>query len=347
MRQGRKTVSASPDIHDTDRKTTSLAAGIADVLPPAAGVAGPTGRADNARAISMQSGPANSSAHAGAWVSAGDIFIQPAASVAIAGGTTVIASATGEPGLKAGPALDVVLPRGADSLATATEMGGILARTSAMAESTGGKKAGGLISSTGLDFTDAARSGSGAAASKIVPSLGVTGEAGLNAAIAAADGDPANTGAITIDISGAIDLTSGPLTEINLASGNSLTIAGTNGSGGGQSQTLDGGGTQRGLFIYAGTVKLENLALNDMTARGGNGGNGAGGGAGLGGALLVGGASKVILDNVTFSGDAAVGGDGAPGSPPGSGGGGGLGAGGAPGSRGAVGGSGSDGGDFD
>ena len=155
----------------------------------------------------------------------------------------------------------------------------------------------------------------------------VTTETALNAAIVAADGAAANIGAMTIDIAGGISLTTA-LEAINLKAGNSLTIAGTNGSGGAKSQTLDGGHARRGLFVYAGTVTIENLALNDMTAKGGNGGGGGGGGAGLGGALFVTGVSdgdggaKVTLDNVAFSGDAAVGGGGAGQSLSGGGGGG-------------------------
>jgi len=75
----------------------------------------------------------------------------------------------------------------------------------------------------------------------------VTTETTLNAAIVTADGAAANTGAMTIDIAGGISLTTA-LEAINLKAGNSLTIAGTNGSGGAKSQTLDGGHAQRGLF---------------------------------------------------------------------------------------------------
>jgi hypothetical protein len=169
----------------------------------------------------------------------------------------------------------------------------------------------------GIKFTTSSdgHSGTKVAASNL-------GEMNLNAAIAAANAAAANTGAITIDVPASISLTT-PLTEIDLKSGNSLTIAGTNGSGGALTQTIDGVHAQRGLFVYAGTVTIENLALNDMTAQGGAGGvggtadaGGGGGGAGMGGALLVTGVSdgvggaKVTLDNVTSTGDAAVGGNG-------------------------------------
>ena len=88
---------------------------------------------------------------------------------------------------------------------------------------------------------------------------------------------------------------------------------------------LDGGGTQRGLFVYAGTVNIQNLTISNMVARGGTGGGGTGGGggvgggggAGLGGGLFIannsahGAApSNVTLTNVTFAKDTAAGGAG-------------------------------------
>jgi hypothetical protein len=132
---------------------------------------------------------------------------------------------------------------------------------------------------------------------------------------------------VIIDVADEISLAS-PLEAINLASGNTLVIQGTNGSGGAQAQALSGGGVQRGLFIYVGTVTIENLALDNMTAKGGNGSVGGGGGAGLGGGLFATGSSdgeggaKVTLANVSFINDSAVGGNGGGG---GGGGGGGLG----------------------
>ena len=58
---------------------------------------------------------------------------------------------------------------------------------------------------------------------------------------------------------------------INLPAGSTLTIQGTNGSGGAAVQTIDGGGTERGLFVYSGDVTVENLTLENMLAQGGNG----------------------------------------------------------------------------
>ena len=134
--------------------------------------------------------------------------------------------------------------------------------------------------------------------------------------------DAAPNTAYTIDITGTIDLTTA-LLAINLESGSSLTIAGTNGSGGVEVQTLDGGDSQRGLFVYAGNVTVENLTIQNMSAVGGAGGGGdtgsglgGGGGAGLGGGLFVTGSSdgvggaNVTLDNVSFINDAATGGAG-------------------------------------
>ena len=151
--------------------------------------------------------------------------------------------------------------------------------------------------------------------------------------------DAAPNTAYTIDITGTIDLTTA-LLAINLESGSSLTIAGTTGFGGVEVQTLDGGHSQRGLFVYAGNVTVENLTIQNMSAVGGAGGGGdtgsglgGGGGAGLGGGLFVTGSSdgvggaNVTLDNVSFINDAATGGAGGGGGGErvGGGGGGGLG----------------------
>ena len=167
-------------------------------------------------------------------------------------------------------------------------------------------------------------------------------EATLNDAIQKIDvggADAAPNTAYTIDITGTIDLTTA-LLAINLESGSSLTIAGTTGFGGVEVQTLDGGHSQRGLFVYAGNVTVENLTIQNMSAVGGAGGGGdtgsglgGGGGAGLGGGLFVTGSSdgvggaNVTLDNVSFINDAATGGAGGGGGAErvGGGGGGGLG----------------------
>jgi large repetitive protein len=144
----------------------------------------------------------------------------------------------------------------------------------------------------------------------------VTTEAQLNAALVAIQTESTELSAgqtITVDLSGAnISLTS-DLEAVNVAQGTDLVIDG----GGG---TLDGMGDQRGLFIYSGNVTVENLAINNALAQGGNGASGGapgGGGAGLGGGLFVAGTANggaapasVTLMNVTFNNDSAQGGNG-------------------------------------
>jgi hypothetical protein len=97
----------------------------------------------------------------------------------------------------------------------------------------------------------------------------VTTEAELSATIVQAASETAG-GAYEIDLGNNITLTSA-LEAINVAAGVTVEIVGNG-------YTLDGGGAQRGLFVYAGSVTVSDLALNDMKALGGNG---VGGGAGL------------------------------------------------------------------
>jgi hypothetical protein len=133
----------------------------------------------------------------------------------------------------------------------------------------------------------------------------VTSLATLNAAILQADAAAANSGTIVIDIAQTISLTA-PLEAIDLAAGVTLDIVG-------QGNTLDGGGTQRGLFVYAGVVDVSDLTIADAAAAGGAGGtglSGGGGGAGLGGGLFVASGGDVTLTNVSFSNDSATGGAG-------------------------------------
>lgn len=93
--------------------------------------------------------------------------------------------------------------------------------------------------------------------------------------------------------------------------------------------TLDGANAYRGLFVYSGTVGIQNLTIQNAAATGGNGGTGnggGGGGAGLGGALFVAaGASVTIFDVNLINNKAAGGAGGATNIKPGGGGGGGLG----------------------
>jgi len=74
----------------------------------------------------------------------------------------------------------------------------------------------------------------------------------------------------------------------------------------GNSHTVSGNSQFRPFFVLSGTVTLRNLTVSDGHA---NGGYGSGGGAGLGGALFVYDGS-VTVENVAFSNNAAVGGDG-------------------------------------
>src|SRR5271165_2719636 len=152
----------------------------------------------------------------------------------------------------------------------------------------------------------------------------------LNALIETADSLAPDSGVFTIEIASNITLGGAALEAINLAPGVTLDIQG-NGN------ALIGGGTatpERGLFVYAGDVVVQNLTLESFDAKGGAGGALGGGGAGLGGGLFIssnvtGDAGNVTLDDVTFSGDRASGGTGGHGGgATAAGGGGGLGGGG-------------------
>src|SRR5208282_6059402 len=148
----------------------------------------------------------------------------------------------------------------------------------------------------------------------------------LNTAIEAADSLVANAGTYTITLTGNITLGSTPLEAVNLNTGVVLDIVGAG-------YDLIGGTTttpERGLFVYAGTVAIQNLLIENMDAMGGNGGGGGGGGLGGGlfiGSNVAGDAGNVTLNNVSFSGDSATGGKGGGSGGRGSGGGGGLGGG--------------------
>ena len=147
-------------------------------------------------------------------------------------------------------------------------------------------------------------------------------------------------GTVTISLGADIAFGSTQLLAINLAQGVTLDIVGNG-------HTLEGGSIGRGLFVYAGTVSVESLSIDNMAAYGGTGGGGGGGGAGLGGGLFVGAnladnPGYVTLTDVSFSNDTAIGGQGGVGN---SGGGGGLGGNGSSGVSGGGGGIGGDGGD--
>jgi len=164
--------------------------------------------------------------------------------------------------------------------------------------------------------------------SQTIPSVNNVGA--LNALIETADSLAPDSGVFTIAIASNITLGGTALEAINLAPGVTLDIQG-NGN------ALIGGGTatpERGLFVYAGDVVVQNLTLESFDAKGGAGGALGGGGAGLGGGLFIssnvtGDAGNVTLDDVTFSGDRASGGTGGHGGgATAAGGGGGLGGGG-------------------
>ncbi len=150
----------------------------------------------------------------------------------------------------------------------------------------------------------------------------VSTESALNAAITSIDVSGANAAVnTTYTITLGSNITLSPtldLEAINLGSGDTLDLIGSG-------DTIDGGGTQRGLFVFAGHVAVSNLTIAHATATGGVGGNGrftgSGGGAGLGGGLFVAGLNvvngstittggTVTLSNVNFTTDTAVGGAG-------------------------------------
>ncbi|MET4799715.1 hypothetical protein [Bradyrhizobium sp. LB11.1] len=92
------------------------------------------------------------------------------------------------------------------------------------------------------------------------------------------------------------------LAAFNLASGDTLTIHGNG-------RTLDAHGLP-GLFVYSGTIDIDNLSIINAVAKGGDSTSGGGGGAGLGGGLFIASGGAVTLDNVSFAHDRAVGGNG-------------------------------------
>lgn len=125
----------------------------------------------------------------------------------------------------------------------------------------------------------------------------VSNEAELRTALVnAADGDTINfTGNITIPAPGSPG--GGDLPAVV----KSVTI---NGNG----HTLDGSGANRGLFVYAGTVAINDLQISNTLAKGGDSGTG-GGGAGMGGALFVAAGATVNVSNVSIDTARAQGGD--------------------------------------
>ena len=81
----------------------------------------------------------------------------------------------------------------------------------------------------------------------------------------------------------------------------------------GNGNALDGAGAYRGFFVGAGTVTVNDLTMQNLRARGGNGGTdmlGGGGGMGAGGAVFVRSGAAVTLNNVALISNSAVGGAG-------------------------------------
>ena len=101
---------------------------------------------------------------------------------------------------------------------------------------------------------------------------GVSTVAALNLAIEAAHTQIANGGTFEIDLASnsTIALGATALEAINLNVGNVLVIDGDD-------ATINGGGTQRGLFDYAGSLIVSGLTIADTSAIGGAGGPEAGG----------------------------------------------------------------------
>ncbi len=154
----------------------------------------------------------------------------------------------------------------------------------------------------------------------------------LISALTTIDNDPVNS--YRIDITQNITLTGSDTLPV-ITSTSVITI-----NGGGY--TLNGGGVQRGFFVYSGTVAINDLAIANAVASGGGGGSGlsaGGGGLGAGGALFVANGANVTVSNVQMTGGAATGGAGG-GSGPSRGGGGGMGGAGGNGNTGAGGGGG-------
>jgi uncharacterized protein with beta-barrel porin domain len=142
--------------------------------------------------------------------------------------------------------------------------------------------------------------------------INVTDGASLSAAIAQVDGNA--SASYVINIQNNITLTGAAANTLNAF--NTTSNVTVNGGG----FTLDGGGVQRGFFVYSGTVAINNLTIQNTQALGGNGGGGSssgGGGAGglgAGGALFVASGGNVTVSNVVLSQNSAAGGNGAAGA---------------------------------
>lgn len=162
------------------------------------------------------------------------------------------------------------------------------------------------VSATAIMLAGALASSDTLAATFAVTTAADSGAGSLRAAI---DGANGATGPHTITFDsgvGTIALSSAlPVIK------SSVTIDGSGASGG--SVTIDGGGANRIFFAGDGnaiTVNLANLALENGSATGGNGGASAGGGMGAGGALFINKNVTATISNVQFADNAATGGNG-------------------------------------
>jgi outer membrane autotransporter protein len=194
--------------------------------------------------------------------------------------------------------IDRAASGGARSIAQREVSAGALRRGSRIAR---------LLAGTALAGASMAFS-TGAQAQCASTTCTVASEADLRTAVAYANAN-ANT---TINLTSSVTLTTGDLPALQ---GTGTTV---NGNG----NTLNGGNIFRGLFVYSGTTRVENLTIENAVAQGGNSGNRAGGGAGLGGALFVNSGATVTVSNVALQGNRAAGGSSGGGA---SGGGGGMG----------------------
>lgn len=116
---------------------------------------------------------------------------------------------------------------------------------------------------------------------------------------------------MTIQLNGILPIINNSLNSVNITIGN---------SGSTPTVTIDGNsGAFSGFFIPMGNVTIQNMIFQNLTAKGGEGGNGisgGGGGMGAGGAIYVptsflnGSSPSVILKNVSINSCSAVGGNG-------------------------------------
>jgi uncharacterized protein with beta-barrel porin domain len=142
--------------------------------------------------------------------------------------------------------------------------------------------------------------------------INVTDGASLSAAIAQADSNA--SASYIINFQNNITLSAAAANTLNAF--NTTSNVTVNGGG----FTLDGGGVQRGFFVYSGTVAINNLTIQNTQALGGNGATGSGsggggaGGLGAGGGLFVASGGNVTVSNVALVSNNASGGTGAAGA---------------------------------